>query len=255
MAMQFSEEDREKLRNDQSEIYKKRTDKTMQKEIANLSRQGKWQHFKDYYLKGTIALALVIVLVICGIVQAFSKKASCALYVAIQHDAIPEEQIPFFEEAIEKYLGLDSEDEFVTVDISGTDQQLQTYFYAGVADILITDEESFKKWGRAEYFYAFDTNEEVEFYQDYDEKYRYYTQYITGEDVLNNKTKAPKETEASDKTEHNCGLYLTDSDKYHQIGGSIAKPVLGVATTTKHLPEAKAFIKYMMDNGQEMTLD
>lgn len=255
MAMQFSKEDQEKLKNDPSEIYQKRTDETMQEEIAGLSRKGKWQHFKDYYLKGTIALILVFVLVVTFLVQAVSKKASCALYIAIQHDAIPEEQIPFVEEAVEKYLKLDPEEEIVTIDISGTDQKLQTYFYTGTADILITDEESFKQWGEAEYFYAFDTNKEVKFYQDYDEKYRYYTQYVTGEDILSNTTEDIKETKNSDKTEHNCGLYLTDSEKYRQIGGAIEKPVIGIATTTKHLPEAKAFVRFMMDNSQELSLD
>lgn len=256
MAMQFSKEDQEKLKNDKSEIYRKRTEETNQEDIANLSRKGKLQHFKDYYLKSTLVIILVACIVVSGVVHAVTKRAVNALYIAIQYDAIPEEQIPAFQEAIEEYLELNTEDEIVTVNISCTDQQLQTYFYAGTADILITDEEHFKQWGQAEYFYASNKNKEVSFYLDYDEKYRYSTPYVTSEDVRTNmEIDDIKKATPTDETEYNCGLYLTDSEKYKQLGGAIEKPVLGIATTTNHLPEAKKFTKYMMDNSQKMTLE
>lgn len=255
MAMQFSKEDQEKLKNDKSEIYRKRTAQTNQEDIANLSRKGKWQHFKDYYLKSVLVAILVICVLVTAIVQSATKKASNALYIAIQKDAIPEEQIPAFEAVLEEYLGLDTEEEVVTVNIDCTDQQLQTYFYAGTADILITDEEYFKQWGQAEYFYASNKNKEVAFYKDYDEKYQYTTSYVTSEDVRTNmEVDDIKDVEAGNQTEYNCGLYLTDSEKYKQLGGAFEKPVLGIATTTKHLEEAKKFTKYMMDNSQKMIL-
>lgn len=255
MAMQFSKEDQEKLKNDKSEIYKKRKDKPTQEEIANLSVKGKIEHFLDYYMKAAIAVVVAVCLVIGFIVHTITDTAVCSLYIAVKHDIIAEEQVPFVEEAIADYLGFDPDKEFVTLNISCTDQQLQTYFYSGTADILITDEEHFKDWGQAEYFYATETNKEVAFYEEYEDKYRYRTQYVTGEDVLNNTTKDTLDTEASDKTEYNCGLYLTDSEKYRQIGGAHEKPVIGIATTTKHFAEAKKFVKYMMDNSKEMTLE
>lgn len=255
MAMQFSEEDREKLKNDKSEIYQKRSDKVSREDIANLSGKGKWQHFVDYYLKTMVGIILVLCLIVGGVVHTFMNRKMCSLYIAIQKDIIPEEQIPFVQEAIAQYLELDMDREVVTIDISCSDQQLQTYFYAGTADILITDEASFEKWGRAEYFYAAEKYKEVAFYEEYEESMRYRSQYVTGEDVLNNKEKETKETEASDKTEYTCGLYLTDSEKYRQIGGAIEKPVLGISITSKHLTEAKEFVKYMLDNSKELSLD
>lgn len=254
MAMQFSKEDQEKLKKDHSEIYRKRTDETNREDIKKLSREGKWQHFVDYYLKGVIVAILIVAILAGGIIQAATKKASSALYIAIQKDAFDENKIAAFEETVEEYLKLNTDDEIVTVDISCSDQQLQTYFYAGTADILITSEEAFKAWGEAQYFYDLENNKEVSFYQEYDEKYLYKTQYITSEDILNNTKTNKQETKPSDEKEYHCGLYLTDSEKYRQIGGGIEKPVLGIANTTKRLTEAKKFAEFMMDNSQKMNL-
>lgn len=255
MAMHFSKEDQDKLKNSGAEIYKKRKDKPTKEEVKNLSVKGKIQHFFDYYFKASLAVVLAICLVAAFIIHTVTDRAVCSLYIAAKHDILTEEQVPFVEEAIAEYLGLDPEREYVTIDISCTDQQLQTYFYAGTADILITDEEHFKEWGQAEYFYAAETNKEVAFYEKYEDKYRYRTAYITGEDVLNNKTEDTLDTKAGDDTEYNCGLYLTDSEKYRQIGGAHQKPVIGIATTTKRLPEAKKFVKFMMDNEKKLTLE
>lgn len=255
MAMHFSKEDQEKLKNDKSEIYKKREDKPSKEEIAGLSVKGKIRHFMDYYFKAAMAVVAALCLVIGFIVHTITDRAVCSLYIAVKHDIITEEQVPFVEEAIGEYLGFDPEKEYVTINISSTDQQLQTYFYSGTADILITDEEHFKDWGQAEYFFAAETNKEVAFYGEYEDKYRYRTTYVTGEDVLNNTTKDTLDTEASNATEYNCGLYLTDSEKYRQIGGAHERPVIGIATTTNHLPEAKKFVKFMMDNDKKLTLE
>lgn len=255
MAMQFSEEDREKLRKDKSAIYQKRSDKVSKEELANLSGKEKWQHFVDYYLKATVAVILVLCLVIGGVVHTYMTRKMCALYIVIQKDIIPEEQVPFVQEAVAQYLKLDTDREEVMIDISCSDRQLQAYFYAGTADILITDEESFQKWGQAEYFYTLEEYKEVAFYKEYDETLRYRSRYVTGNDVLNDTEREAKEAAPGDETEYTCGLYLTDSKKYRQIGGAIEKPVLGIAVTTKHLSEAEAFVKYMLDNSKELSLN
>ena len=41
MAMQFSKEDQENLKNDKSEIYRKRTEETNREDVENLSKKGK----------------------------------------------------------------------------------------------------------------------------------------------------------------------------------------------------------------------
>ena len=47
MAMQFSKEDQEKLKNDKSEIYRKRTEETNREDVENLSKKGKWEYLSN----------------------------------------------------------------------------------------------------------------------------------------------------------------------------------------------------------------
>ena len=68
---------------------------------------------------------------------------------------------------------------------------------------------------------------------------------------MNNTKTEASDTKASDKTEYNCGIYLSDSQKYRQMGGQLDKPVLGIATSTKHIEYATQFAKYMMDNNYQ----
>lgn len=75
MAMQFSKEDQEKLKNDKSEIYRKRTEETNREDVENLSKKGKWEYFKQYYLKGLIVVIVVAVLLIAGAIQAADKES------------------------------------------------------------------------------------------------------------------------------------------------------------------------------------
>lgn len=254
MAIHFTEEEKEQLKNNPAEIYRKRTDETNKQDIENLSREGKWQYFKDYYLKITIIGVIVLGFLVFFAVQAATRKPSNAIYIAIQRDVLDEARVQAFKEALEKHMKLDTDVEVVTVDTGCNDQQLQAYFYAGTADILITSEENYEKWGSSEYFFDANTDKEVAFYKDYDEKYRYYTKYITSEDVLNNKETAKTE-KGSDQTEYNCGLYLTDSEKYKQLQGQFKKPVIGISKATERLTEAREFVQYMMDNTQKMKLE
>jgi len=254
MAIHFTEEEREQLKNDPSEIYKKRTEETKKRDIENLSQKGKWQYFKDYYMKITVVAVIALGFLIFFAVQAATRKPSNAIYIAIQKDALDEGRVEAFKAALEKHMKLDTDVEVVTIDVGCSEHQLQTYFYTGVADILITSEENFEKWGRSQYFFDAETDKEVAFYQDYDEKYRYRTKYITGEDVLNNK-KTAKTEKGRDQTEYNCGLYLTDSEKYGQMESFLEKPVIGISRATERLTEAREFVQYMMDNSQKMELD
>lgn len=254
MAIHFTEEEKEQLKNDPSEIYQKRTEETKKQEIDNLSQKGKWEYFKDYYLKIAIICLIAIIFLAVFAVKAATRQPSNALYIAIQKDALDENRVEAFRVALEKHMKLDADEEVVTIDVGCSDHQLQAYLYSGTADIVITSEDGFKKWGRSGYFFDAETDSEVSFYGDYDEKYRYRTKYVTGQDVLNNK-KTAKTEKGSDPTDYNCGLYLTESEKYRQMDTFLEKPVVGISIATERLTEAREFVQYMMDNSQKMEWD
>lgn len=255
MAMMFSEEEQERLQEDKSEIYQKRDEETNKDDVRNLSTKGKIQQFMDYYFKSVLIAIVVIGVIITGMVQATTKKPENALYVAIQNDVIPEENINAFEKVLEKYYRLDTDKEIVTVRMDCDDQTLQTYLYAGTVDVVIMEEENYKRWAQAEYFLDVETDKEMAFCKKYDKEYLFRSQYITGEDILKNDRKEVSETKPSDEEFYTNGVYLTDSEKYKQLGGAVAKPVIGISTASNHVTDAKEFVKYMMDNEKKMKLE
>lgn len=108
MAIHFTEEEKERLKSDPSEIYQKRTEETKKKDIENLSQKGKWQYFKDYYLKIAVIGLIAIVFLAVFAVQAATRKPTNALYIVIQKDALDENRVEAFKAALEKHMGLDT---------------------------------------------------------------------------------------------------------------------------------------------------
>ena len=85
------------------------------------------------------------------------------------------------------------------------------------------------------------------FYNEFDEDKKFYSNYISGEDILDSET--IENAEPSDKTLYNYGIYLTGTDKYHkELGGFMAEPVAGISATAKNIDYAALFIKYMTRN-------
>lgn len=250
MAIHFSEEEQERLEKNKAEIYKKRTKETNQEDIRNLSWKGKLKQFRDYYLKGVVIGIIIIALV--GVqIWDVTHKESVELFISIQGDAINDNQIEQIEDQLNEYLGLRKGKETVRISIDSDIHQIQTYLYTGTTDILIAPKEDFENWAKSGYFFAQNGNKEVGFYQDYPEEYRVYSKIISGEDVRENTTDT--EIEPSDPTEYYCGVSLKDSKKYRQIGGMVKEPVIGINCESKHVEEAVAFLKYMMDNSKTMT--
>ncbi|MCD7826727.1 MAG: hypothetical protein LUH14_12320 [Clostridiaceae bacterium] len=248
MAMQFSEEDQEKLKNSKSELYKKRTKETNDEDIKNLSKIGKIRHFMQYYFKTLLIIVVIAAVFLAWIVQAMLDRDINVLYVAIEKDVFDEEEIADFQQILEEYFQT-SDRETVVVDVDCSHSQLQTYLYTGTVDVVISEEESYKHWAKSAYFMDTTDYSEVSFYNNYDEEYRLYSQYVSGEDVRNNTTDQIGETEASDQTEYYCGIYLTDSDKYKELGGFVEKPVIGISVNSANTEYAQQFIEYMLDNS------
>lgn len=250
--MHFSKEDQEKLRENESEIYKKRTEEMEKEDLEKMGAKGKLRYFFDYYFKITLVVAVVVCALVAGFIKNLSRKPMDVLYVVIRHDVIEESKLEKFSEVLETYLKADKRIEQVTVELCPSDQKLQTYLFNEVADVVIMDEENFERWGNADYFYTAEENEEVSFYQEYEEKYRYRTQHITIDDRIHQDENG--EITPEDPVEYNCALYLTDSDKYKQLTVGIKNPVIAISKVTKHKKNAVKFVQYMMDNGIGMEL-
>ena len=248
MAMNFSEEEKKKLLSDDSEIYQKREDglDANSGQLRNLKGRKKREYFRQYYM-GTVAIIVVIaILAVLFFKNAFEKKPQCALYIAIQDDILDEEKVVDFEKEVEKYLKLDTDREYVKID-NGTDsQQVQTYIYSGVVDVVIASEDTYKTWSNEGCMMEPGTSDTVAFYKNYDKDKQFFAEYISGEDLRESNESAENAKSASGE-KYNFGLYLDDNKNYKEkLGGLVKKPVVGIAAASKHPEEAEAFIKWMM---------
>lgn len=257
MAVHFSDEEKEKLKQDKASIYEDHTDEAIKEEIKNLSWKGKLKQFQHYYLKGVIIAVVIIAMIGLQVYDAVTK-ADVLLFICVQGDVIDDDNVEKIQKTLNEYLGYQDGKETVRLSLDGDDQQIQTFLYSGTADLLICSEENLEKWGHAGYFYSENGkdrakgNEEVAFYSEYPEKYRRYTQYISGEDVRSNTT--DKNMKASDKTQYFTGLSLKDSEKYKQLGGMLPDPVIAMSNESKHPEDAEKIIRYLMDNSLKWNL-
>ena len=248
MAVHFSEEEQKKLEQDEAEIYKKRTKESEAEERKNFTFKEKIQNFKYYYLQ-TCLIAIVIIAMIAWQVYDYVTKDDVALFVVVQNDVLTDETIDSLEEELTEYLHF-RKGETVRITLASDNYQIQTFLYSGTADLIIASEKDFSEWAVSDYLSNQNVHEEAAFYADYPEELRYYSQIISGEDVRSNTTDT--NVKPSDPTQYNCGLYLTDSEKYKQIGGMIPKPVVGVNYAGKHKDDSRRVVQYLMDNSQKM---
>lgn len=234
MAINFSEEDKEKIKNDKYEIYTKRTEETYAEYVKNLKGRKKGRYFADYYLKFVIT-AVVIAVSVMYFIHDKSSKLDTVLSVAIEGDAISSEQLARFAEIIENELNIDTEYERADIFCVADDGQLQTLLYTGGADIVISPAEKFQKWAEAGCFSEPESKEELIFYNDFPEEQKYYSKYID------------EDTEGQDGGKlYNYGIYLTGTDKYtEELGGYIPGPVAGISSTSENIDNAVSFLRYM----------
>ena len=116
MAMNFSEEEKKKMLEDESEIYQKRDDglDANNGQLKKLKGREKRAYFRQYYL-GTVAVVIVVaILAVLFFKNAVQKKPHCVLYIAIEDDVLDEDKVADFEKAVEKYLNIDTKNERAT---------------------------------------------------------------------------------------------------------------------------------------------
>lgn len=248
MAVHFSEEEKKKLEQNEAEIYKKRTKESEAKERENFTFKEKLTNFQYYYLKPCL-IALVIVAMVGLQIYDYFTKDTVALFISIQGDVLTDETVEALEEELSEYLHF-REGETVRISQETDNYQIQTYLYSGTADIIIASREDFSEWAESDYLFNENVHDEVAFYADYPEEYRFYSKIITGEDVRNNTEDT--EIQASDQTDYFCGISLKDSDKYKQIGGLISDPVAGISCASKHVEDAQSVLQFLMDNSQTL---
>ncbi len=244
MAKLAQDDDRGKLKKD-ALIYQKRKDTDSKEEYEKLDANGKWQYFKDYYLKNIIIITVLVLIAGYYIIGAVTKPTN-TIYIAIADDTFSKEQIRQLEKDIATYLGLNSKKEVVTINVDynsqngQSDQQLENYLYSGDCDIVIASREGFEYWAEGGYFLEPESSDVVSFYEEVPNKDRIYTTVIEGAEI-----RGEKET---DDNQYNFGISVSDSEKYKALGGKGKTAVAGIVNSSKHQEEAAAVLEYILKN-------
>ncbi len=228
------------------QMLKEEDEQSTSQTFKNLSWKGKVQFFKDYYLKTVVAVVIFAILV--GIVaRDVWFRPQNILYVAVTDDKFDEQQIEKLQDAVQTYLAVNPKKYVVRIVTSYTtenaqsDQQLQTYLYAGSVDVIISPKKQFVYWAKGGYFYAPDNTPELSFYNDYPEDEKAYSNVKDGAAVRHEKE--------VDETQYNFGVSLKHSEKFKNLKGTSEDSYIGVVNSTKHMDEAVAFLQFMLDNN------
>lgn len=244
MARLSKDYDEGKLNND-AMIYQKRDDNNSKEEYEKLDKKGKFQFFKDYYLKNALLIILAVAVGGYYLAEAMTKPQN-ALYIAIADEVLDEDQVEKLEDAIETYLSVDGKRQVVEINTNFShtngelSRQLQSYIYAGSCDIVIAPEEGFRSWAQAGYFLEPETSDKVAFYKEQPQKNRIYTRVIDGEQVRGEKPE--------DDTEYNFGVSVRNTQKYKALKGICETAYAGIPNSSKHQDEAAAVIQYLLDD-------
>ncbi len=212
-------------------------------EYKRLTPKQKWQYFKDYHLKNVIIVLAILALVAFSFKDSFSKE-DIVLHIAIEDSNYSEKALRNMEKKIEEALGL-PEDKKVSVEADYMSNsysyvnKLQTYLDAGTVDIVISNDEAIKWYSETGFFMEPDTYDQVKFYENLDDKYRFYSVYKSGEVIRGEKEQSGEK--------FNYGLYIDESDVYKSFKGMYkGKQVIAININSDKSDYAVAAVKYIL---------
>ncbi len=228
--------------NDTADIYTKRENQTEKQKLGDMTITEKFQYFKDYYFKKIFMVCLLSGIAIWFLYTVLSPKTETVLYAAIINDALDNEKTDVLTKELEQYYKINPEKQEIVLDYNfyideengGTEttasvQKLGTYVAAEQIDVIITDEKTFQGYAYNGYFVDLADQLPTDLYSNLSDSF------------------FMSETDEK-KTEKNAyGVYLTDCEKYKNLGSMIEKPVIGIVANSKYRENGADFIKYLYD--------
>lgn len=129
---------------DNALIYKNSSDKPNKKSLKAMSKEEKWQYFKDYYLKKVIAIIIIIIGTVYFLNLMVFSKTTDILSVGIIGE-IEIENNEKLKEELRSLLKVNNEKDVVSIrDLNVNDRRLFDLMGADAIQLLIMDEVDFK---------------------------------------------------------------------------------------------------------------
>lgn len=232
--------------NDDAGIYQKRNDRQDRPNFSEMSKQEKFQYFKDYYAKQVIFGTLILGFLIYILYTIIAPHDESLLYAAVINDDL---EVTKKEQMIEKFGNLIQynpsrqnmlfDDSFYleadNIDLI-TQSKIATYTYAGSLDVIIADEDVYQYYVDQGYFFDL-------------------TQVLPSDTYskLTDKLYMAKSTGNEDSSEKAYGIYLDSSKVYTDISANYQKVysnepkkmVVGIVQNTKNYDVCIEFVNYL----------
>ncbi|HEX3077417.1 MAG TPA: hypothetical protein VHQ24_11195 [Lachnospiraceae bacterium] len=225
--------------NDEAGIYQRRAKQTEKQKMKDMSPKERLSYINMYYKK-PIIIGCIIVVALCSLLYSvFSPKPEDILNVAVVNDYMEEDKQGAFVDSLKDYLQIDSDKQQINFDAtyyvsnttsaelsSSSQQKIMTYVAAKQLDVIIADEDYFKRLCNAGYFCDLAEQLPADMYSYLSDSY-----FISTTD---------------ESTEQNTyGIYLDKSAVYKSTGSVLDKPILGIVANSPNKDYAQSFIKFL----------
>ncbi len=215
--------------NEDADIYRHPDEELTEKEkLKRMGWRGRWQYFKDYYMRYVLVAGLLVLCVVALAVFRPDPGTETVLYVGFINDSIHQEREEAVKEKLPEILSYDPEKESVLFDYTlfltedndfltkNTMTALTEQFYTGNMDLLVAEKDIFEAYEKQGAFLPLD-------------------EALSGEDY----------EELKGFLYDECSYSLKDSAVYHSFAG-LDDPVIGICRKSKRMERSIAFIKYLL---------
>ncbi len=245
---------------DSASIYEKREEQeSVKKTWSELEGKDRWIFFKDYYLVKIIICAIVLGMLTHIGITVLGPHTEEILSVAVLMDELNPDSSQNMTKELTKILETDKH-HIVNIDSSyyfgedgGTsytgEEKLSTLLYSGIIDVIIADENSFKKYG------YFGNLKNLDSFLPDDIKEALGDKLLSANVQVDDSNKkaideaiaGKKELTYEDGTPCIMGIDLSDCKKYKALKGYQEHPILTITHNSPNPDNTLRFIRYLFD--------
>ena len=226
---------------DTAAIYNHKKIKNEKEKWSSLSTKGKLQYFKDYYLKPTI-LVLVLFIVIVSFISSILTKKETVFTLTVVNSSMTDKTVDSLAKSLSKKLNINTKKEEVVIDQSlytndaasvklsdVSEQKLSVFSYSGQYDIIIAERSIFEHYAA---FGSFSNLKELlpdELNDDLSDAYVYAAANDVTEDVAN-------------------GISVKEFKALDPYTKNMSDPVLAIFNSSKQNENCILFLKKYLKN-------
>lgn len=232
---------------DDASIYQPREEESEKQKWSRMDQGQRIQYFFDYYLlKMIIGIGLFAVIgyLIWSFVKPKDETVLCVAFIDEQLDEKKKEELT---EELNRLCQADGKKKKVMIDDAfymqdGGLSKLEVYLYNQQADIIIAEEDTWKRLAGYGFFQNMNEFLDEKSIKTYEKQYVFASGYKETEEV------SMEDTETGQGKELPYGVSISESSRFRDIKNHLERPVLAVADNAPNGENAKKFLDYLLEN-------